>query len=287
MTKQDQIGFVGYGDQGGPMARAIAEAGLPLHAWARRPESMEILQGVPHIPHPAVADLAAACDILCLCLPEDEDVRGVVADGRLLDHMKPGSVLVNHGTGQPAFARELSRTAAEHGVEVLDAPVSGARAGAIAKTLITMVGGSADVTDRCRPVFETFSSKVVQVGGAGTGQMCKLFNNALMMMNQRNIEEIVALAQRVDGLELPALFDVLRSASATSFALEAMNRAVTVANADHLTKLELLDMELFAEAMATYQPGAQSITERAVAGARGLVDLANAMRDVPVLENRG
>jgi hypothetical protein len=94
--------------------------------------------------------------------------------------MRPGSVLVNHGTGLPAFALEMTRLAKEYGVEVLDAPVSGGHAGAVAKTLVTLVGGEPAIIDRCRPVFDSFSSKVAVMGGAGTGQTAKLINNALL-----------------------------------------------------------------------------------------------------------
>jgi 3-hydroxyisobutyrate dehydrogenase-like beta-hydroxyacid dehydrogenase len=89
----------------------------------------------------------------------------------LLRALKPRSILVNHGTGLPAFAQGMTRLAAEHGVEVLDAPVSGGHAGAVAKQLTTIVGRDPAVIDRCRPVFETFSTKIVVMGGPGTGQM--------------------------------------------------------------------------------------------------------------------
>ncbi|WP_049573949.1 NAD(P)-dependent oxidoreductase [Streptomyces sp. SBT349] len=272
----ERIGFIGLGDQGGPMARAIAEAGHPLHAWARRPASLAILDGVPYTAHAGAADLAAACDILCLCLPEDEDVRSVVLDGGLLEHMKPGSVLVNHGTGLPAFAGELTRLCAAHDVHVLDAAVSGARAGALAKTLTTMVGGDETQAKRCEGIFQSFSTSVVYMGGAGSGQLAKLFNNALMMMNQRSIEEIIEVAQRVH-LDLPRLLEVLGTGSATSAALTSLNAAITVDNAEHLTKLQLIDMQLFADAVAPHHAQADDVTARAVDGSHGLVALARAV----------
>jgi 3-hydroxyisobutyrate dehydrogenase-like beta-hydroxyacid dehydrogenase len=273
-TAAEHVGFIGLGDQGGPMARAIGEAGHPLHAWARRPASLKILKGLQHTAHASAADLAAACDILCVCLPEDEDVRSVVLDGGLLERMKPGSVLVNHGTGLPAFAQELTRAGAEHQVHVLDAAVSGARAGALAKTLTTMVGGAATQAKRCENVFASFSTNVVYMGGPGYGQMAKLFNNALMMMNQRNIEEIIEVAQRVN-LDLPRLLHVLGTGSASSAALAALNTAVTVDNAEHLSKLQLIDMQLFADAVAPHHAQADAVTLRAVAGTHGLVALAH------------
>ena len=210
-----KVGFIGLGDQGAPIARAIAEAGFELHAWARNARSLGALDGVRHVVHESPAELGAVSDIVGLCLNVDDNVREIMTGGGLLAAMRPGSVLVNHGTGLPAFAFEMTRLAKEHGVEVLDAPVSGGHAGAVAKTLVTLVGGEPAVIDRCRPVFASFSSKVAVMGGAGTGQMAKLINNALPMANQENLRDMLAIA---DGMrvEIPALVDVLRVGTASS-----------------------------------------------------------------------
>ncbi|MFJ9034349.1 NAD(P)-dependent oxidoreductase [Streptomyces sp. NPDC102274] len=223
-----------------------------------------------------MADLGVACDIVCLCLPEDIDVHSVVVDGGLLEAMRPGSVLVNHGTGLPAFAEELTRICAARDVHVLDAAVSGARAGALTKTLTTMVGGDEAQAKRCEPVFASFSANVVHMGGAGSGQMAKLFNNTLMMLNQRSIDEIIEVAQRV-RLDLPKLLNVLGTGSASSAALAALNSAITVDNAEHLTKLQLIDMQLFADAVAPHNAQADSVTARAIAGSHRLAALAHAV----------
>jgi hypothetical protein len=120
------VGFIGLGDQGLPMAIAIAEAGYPLQAWARRPASLEALAGVPHARHENIADLAAASDIVALCVSTDEDVTALVTGG-LLGALRPGSVVVNHGTGTPGNAVRFAGLCAAAGVDALDAPVSGGR----------------------------------------------------------------------------------------------------------------------------------------------------------------
>ena len=102
VTTRPVVGFIGLGDQGLPMATAIAEAGFPLHLWARRPASLDALGGVPHHRHDTVQELAAACDIVCLCVGTDDDVLQL-AD-RLLEGLRPGAVVVNHGTGLPSNA---------------------------------------------------------------------------------------------------------------------------------------------------------------------------------------
>ena len=86
------------------MATAIAEAGYPLHVWARHPGSLDALGNVAHVRHDASPDLAASCNIVALCVSTDEDVMQIVTGG-LLDGIRPGSVIVNHGTGTPRNAR--------------------------------------------------------------------------------------------------------------------------------------------------------------------------------------
>src|ERR1700729_915950 len=173
------VGWIGLGDQGLPMAVAIAEAGYPLHVWARHPASLDALGGTPHVRHGEVDDLAGACDIMGLCVSTDDDVRRLVTGG-LLDGARPGSVVVNHGTGTPGNAVRLTEACAPFGVDVLDAPVSGGRPAAETKALTTLVGGPEPVARRCEPVFGSFSANVVYLGAAGPGQAPKLFNNALL-----------------------------------------------------------------------------------------------------------
>lgn len=95
------VGFMGLGDQGLPMATAIAEAHHPLHVRARRPGSLDVLSDTAHVRHDDTKDLAAACGIVALCVSADGDVLRLVGD-TLLDALSPGSVAVNHGTGTPA-----------------------------------------------------------------------------------------------------------------------------------------------------------------------------------------
>lgn len=100
-TTKAAVGFIGLGDQGAPIAQAIADGGYPPHVWARRPESLRTLGGYPHTAHSSAAELAAASDIIGLRLSQDADNVQVAVNGTLLENMCPGAVLVNHGTGLP------------------------------------------------------------------------------------------------------------------------------------------------------------------------------------------
>ncbi len=108
------------------------------------------------------------CDVVGLCVSTDDDVLRLASE-ELLQVMRRGAVIVNHGTGLPRNAVRLSELAAEHGVDALDAPVSGGRPAAAARTLTTLVGGPDDVVARCTPLFEAFAAHVVRSGDTGPG----------------------------------------------------------------------------------------------------------------------
>ena len=175
------------------MARAIAEAGWPLHVWARHPRSLAVLEDAAHTTHDSVADLGRACDIVGLCMTDDSDVREILEDRGLLASLPPRGIVVNHGTGDPEAAAALAQRVREQGHELLDAPVSGGRPAAERHTLTTFVGGHAGTAERSRPVFNAFSSTIAYMGPSGTGQLAKLLNNASLLANLRNAEDIIAI----------------------------------------------------------------------------------------------
>ena len=98
------VGFVGLGDQGLPMATAVARAGYPLHAWARRSASLDALGDTEHVGHDTTGDLGAACDVVGLCVSSDENVMRIVTGG-----LRPGAVVVNHGTRYATKRRPARR----------------------------------------------------------------------------------------------------------------------------------------------------------------------------------
>lgn len=261
------VGFIGLGDQGLPMAVAIAGAGFTLHAWDRRPTAAEGLDGVPCVHHDSAASLAAASDVLALCVTTDADTLRLVED--LSTVLRPGSVVVNHGTGTPGNARRMRDVGAAAGVHMLDAPVSGGRPAAVERRLTTMVGGPAEVAARCEPVFRSFSRHILHLGDAGAGQTAKLFNNTLLMLNQAAVADIVELAAGM-GLDPVRLVEVLKLGSASSTALTLLNTMVTPETVDHLAGVEAFDMEIFAAAMRDAGVEADDVTARALSGARGL-----------------
>jgi 3-hydroxyisobutyrate dehydrogenase len=216
------IGFVGLGDMGGPIAYRIAAAGFPLAVWSRGVHSLTELSGQPYVAMNSLRELGRQCQVVAICVFGDADVRDVVlgADG-LVGAMSPHSVLLIHSTVSVALCCEIAAAGASRGVHVLDAPVSGARAGAVNGTLTIMVGGDPSVRGRVTPLLESYGQVIQWMGPVGSGQKMKVLNNVLGFANGElaniAIETGVAL-----GLDPDSVVAVLESGSAGSFALDSL-----------------------------------------------------------------
>jgi len=271
-----QVGFIGLGDQGGPMAVAIAEAGFALHVWARRPASLDTLGSAPHTAHPSAAALGAACDIVALCLTDDSDLVELLERGGMLDSLKQGAIVVNHGTGDPAENRRMAARLAEAGIGFLDAPVSGGRPGAVARTLTTIVGGDAATLARCREVFESYSRTIALMGPAGSGQLGKLLNNALTMSNLDNAARVLALASQLQ-LDVRAVAAMVSASSGGSAILNALP-AFTPDLARHLQGLMKKDIDHFADGMCAAGLDPAEMHARGLHGAGALVEVVQRLQ---------
>jgi 3-hydroxyisobutyrate dehydrogenase-like beta-hydroxyacid dehydrogenase len=211
-----RAGFIGLGSQGGPMARRIADAGFPLAIWARRPESVAPFADCGATVAATPAEVGAASDVVGICVVADADVEAVVlGPGGVLAGMAPGGVIAIHATVHPDTCRRLAAIAADHGVSVVDAPVSGGGGAAAEQRLLVMVGGDDDAVARCRPVFETFGNPIIHLGGVGRGQLAKLVNNLVFTAQIAVALDTFALADRL-GVDRDALEQVLASGSGGS-----------------------------------------------------------------------
>jgi 3-hydroxyisobutyrate dehydrogenase len=220
-----KVGFIGLGSQGGPMARRIVDAGYETTLWARRPATLEPFAGTPAKTAESPAELAAASDLVCLCVVGDADVDEItVGDHGLLAAMKPGGIISVHSTVHPSTCRDLAKSAAAQDVSVIDAPVSGGGPAASEGRLLVMVGGDAEVVERCRPVFETYADPVVHLGGLGSGQTTKLLNNLLFTANLGTAATALSLAGAL-GVSPDRFTEVVSRSSGNSFALNALGGA--------------------------------------------------------------
>ncbi|MBJ7339680.1 MAG: NAD(P)-dependent oxidoreductase [Mycolicibacterium sp.] len=217
-----RVGFIGLGSQGAPMARRIVEGGYELTLWARRPASLEPYADTAAKTAATPRELAAASDLVCLCVVGDDDVRQVLAgeDG-VLAGLAPGGIVAIHSTVHPDTCRELAETAGAQGVTVIDAPVSGGAPAVEAGTLMVMVGGEDADVEKVRPVFATYSDAIVHLGGLGSGQVAKILNNLQFTANLGSALSTLALGDAL-GIARQRLCEVLNRGSATSKAISSI-----------------------------------------------------------------
>jgi 3-hydroxyisobutyrate dehydrogenase len=206
-----RAGFIGLGNIGKPMARRLVAAGLETCVLDTLPAPVEELvrEGAKAARTPR--KLAERADVIGVCVRDDADVRAVVwGDDGLLAGAARGSVIALHSTILPSTVREVGAAAAERGIGVLDACVTGGAAAAVAGKLTYMVGGDAAWLERCRPAFETSAAKIVHTGPLGTGAATKLCNNLMTYLAWLSAFESFKLA-RAGGLSQEKLEEVTRS----------------------------------------------------------------------------
>jgi 3-hydroxyisobutyrate dehydrogenase-like beta-hydroxyacid dehydrogenase len=218
------VGFVGLGDQGFPIAERLLAGGYRLHVWARRPEVVTPLVAQGATSEPTLADLGGACQVIGVCVRDDAGVLEVVE--QLVPRLRADAVILIHSTVLPATCHAAADAAATVGGRVLDAPVTGGRPGAQAGTLNIMVGGDPEVFDRVRPLLDTFGSARL-LGPLGSGQLMKLLNNALLTAHLRLAYDAVAIAGEL-GLDPRVAEQVLLTGSGGSAAVRSMIRFRTM-----------------------------------------------------------
>jgi 3-hydroxyisobutyrate dehydrogenase len=200
------VGFVGLGVMGLPMARHLVSAGHRVTVASRSPGPVEKAVAYGALDGGSAAGVAASSGIVVLCLPSSPDVESVV--DQMLPSMRPGSIVVDCSTIDPRVARDVHDRLEARYHAFLDAPVSGGSVGAENGTLTVMVGGDAAVLDVVRPVLDAFARLVVHVGDSGMGQVVKLCNNLLYAAQMQATAEAFTLAHR-SGVDLASLLEVL------------------------------------------------------------------------------
>ncbi|MCC6765045.1 MAG: NAD(P)-dependent oxidoreductase [Deltaproteobacteria bacterium] len=206
-----RAGFVGLGSIGRPMARRLCGAGLATTVYDLVPGAVAELVAAGASAAASARAVAAASDVVGVCVRDDADVRAVVlGDDGLLAGAAPGSIIAIHSTILPRTIRELGGAARARGVGLVDACVTGGPTGAEQGRLTYMVGGDAADVERCRPVFTTAARSIVTTGELGTGAATKLCNNLMTYLGFLAAFEATTLA-RAAGLATSAFEEVTRS----------------------------------------------------------------------------
>ncbi len=226
------IGFIGLGLMGKPMALNLLKAGYPLvvHSRSRGPVDALVAAGARAASSPA--EVAKQSDVVITMLPDSPDVRSVLAgpDG-VFSATKPGTVIVDMSTIAPSAARDLAAQAAGLGATMLDAPVSCGEIGAIDGTLSIMVGGDAAALERVRPILEKMGKpeKIIRIGDAGAGQICKVCNQIAIGGALGVVSELIALARKA-GVDPAKVREALLGGFAASRVLEVHGQRILTGN---------------------------------------------------------
>ena len=225
-----QLGFCGLGVMGYPMAGHLSSAGHSVTVYNRTIAKADAWVGEHGGSSCATPrEVAAASDIVMLCVGNDDDVRSVVfgADG-VLAGAHAGMILVDHTTTSAELAREISAACASAGVGFIDAPVSGGQAGAVNGVLTVMCGAdSAEVFAQFESIASAYARACVRLGNAGSGQLAKMVNQICIAGVVQGLSEGIAFAQHA-GLDAHAVIDVISKGAAQSWQME--NRGHTMAD---------------------------------------------------------
>lgn len=204
------IGFIGLGNIGKPIARHLIQDSFQLHVFDVFPEAVQELEALGAV---AVdpATMAASCDYIGICVRDDKDVEKLFyGEQGLLPALRPGTVVAIHSTVTQAGLLKWAQDAAATQVVIIDAPITGGASGAEAGTLCYMVGAKSETLEQCRDYFETSADKIVHAGELGAGIALKLCNNLITYAEFTAMSEATRLAEAC-GLSVDVLREVGKS----------------------------------------------------------------------------
>lgn len=213
-----KVGFVGLGIMGAPMAAHLQRAGYEVTGY-RRSQRYDALTAAAGSGASSLSEAVRDADVVAIMVPDSADVRDVLEgpDG-VFAHVPEGALLIDFSSIRPDVARDLAAQASARGLQMLDAPVSGGEAGAVAATLSIMVGGEAEAFDRAKPLFGTVGKTIVHVGPSGAGQTVKAANQLMVAVHIQALSEAMLFLEAY-GVDLPAAIEVLGGGLAGSAVL--------------------------------------------------------------------
>ena len=216
-----QIGFIGLGIMGKPMAGNLLKAGYPLTVHNKSQDPVEELVRAGARAASSSRELAEGAEVVITMLPDSADSeRVILGEKGVLEGEREGSIIIDMSSIAPLVSQRIAAEAAKKNVDMLDAPVSGGQPGAVAGTLAIMVGGRQEVFEKCLPILSAMGKSVVRVGEVGAGNFVKLANQIIVAANIAAIGEAFVLAQKA-GIDPELVFQAIRGGLAGSNALEA------------------------------------------------------------------
>jgi 3-hydroxyisobutyrate dehydrogenase-like beta-hydroxyacid dehydrogenase len=214
------VGIIGTGTMGKPMAHHILRAGHTLFVYARRAEKVKDLEiaGARIVASPA--EVGAKSECLILSLPFDPEVEEVVLGEKgILAGAVPGTLILDTTTGSPRAAVQVAAATRPKGVEYVDAPISGGVKGAVEGKLTFIVGGDPEAVKKATPLMKIIGQNIFPVGPVGSGRAVKALNQIISALNTLTLCETVVLGKKL-GISPETLFEVLSKCAANSYHLQ-------------------------------------------------------------------
>ena len=246
-----EIGFIGLGIMGAPMALNLMKAGFSVKVFNRsdRARVEEVVAaGAARVASPK--DAAAGSDVTITMVTDSPDVVDVItADDGAIHGAPEGSTVIDMSTISPRITREIADKLKQKGVDMLDAPVSGGDVGAINGTLSIMVGGDQAVFDDCLPVFEAMGKNINLIGSNGAGQVTKLCNQIGVGVANLAMAEALMLAAASD-MDVKKVLDAISGGAAGSWQMTNLGPRVLEGDfaPGFMVKLQQKDLKLVMEA---------------------------------------
>lgn len=192
-----EIGFIGLGIMGKPMAEHLLKAGNTMYVYDIIPQSVADLKQQGAITCTSSKEVAGKAAIVFLIVPDTPDVEAALfGKNGIAEGIRPGSIVVDMSSISPIATKEFAHKLKAMGVEMLDAPVSGGQVGAQNASLSIMVGGPAEVFEKIKPYFEIMGKNIVLIGGNGDGQTCKVANQIVVALTIEAVGEALLFASK-------------------------------------------------------------------------------------------
>jgi len=263
---------------GRPMATNLLKAGYPLIVHNRSQQAVDALVELGAKRAATPAEIAKQCTRIITMVPDSPDVEQVLegANG-VFSALQRGIIIIDNSSIAPGVARRLAAKAKSLGAQMLDAPVSGGEIGAVSGTLSIMVGGDQDAFDAVKPILDVMGNpeKVVRIGEAGAGQLCKVCNQMVIAGTLGVVAEAFALAKK-SGIDAAKMREALLGGFASSRVLEVHGERILKGNfkPGFKTKLFAKDLKIAASTLVEQAVAApitavaqQEINARMAAGA--------------------
>lgn len=218
-----RVAFIGLGNMGGPMAANLIAAGYELTVFDLVEQSMADAAALGATRADSAAAAVDGADFVISMLPAGQHVRELyLGEADLLAAIDPRTLVIDSSTIDAETSREVAAAAADKGVTMLDAPVSGGVNGARTGGLTFMIGGEFNAVEQARPLFEVMGKNVFHAGPAGAGQVGKMCNNMLLGILMTGTSEAINLAV-ANGLDPAVISEIMKNASGGNWALNVYN----------------------------------------------------------------